>query len=531
MKTANAPAYVDVAPAVPLPPAQVQAYTYRAPGKKAPPIGTLVAIPFAHRQTEGIIVARHRGQPAHPVRPLIRITNLVLTAQQIELARFIAAAAHGGLGYTLRLFRPPHGKLHGFDTPRVLPAVTADSHPSAHSPASPVLLIDGRPARRRRAILQFAARHATAGQTLILVPEIWMTVAWEKAGACILHTKLPAARQATVWREVAAGRATIIVGTQKACFLPYRHLTLVVVDEEQLPAHKLWDQYPRLDSRLAARRLAVIHQARLLYAASYPSLSLRHLIRTGAPVLRYDPLVLRPAWLTYAPVNRRRRSLLPTPARQIINACRAGERVLIYTSRRAYLPRIQQEIGQPRAVVTVATSALFAAQPQLRFDRIFWVQPEDTILFPDFRSYERGRITLARLHQHLRRPRRVVIITRYPDPLRSILGSPEDAWTEAQLAERRILRLPPHTDLVRLTVTARSSAAAEQEGQQLRRLLEQRAVGHETIIRGPYTARAATGAARERHLLLHGDLDELLPLYVGLDHHLTAADVMPEHIV
>jgi len=516
---------VTVAPDVPLTPGQLQTYTYRVPdGQDRPPAGTRVVVPFGPRSSSGTVIGVPRRLPSYRVRELKRIISSRLTAGQIAAARRIAAAAHGGLGYTIRLFSPPSDGLQ----PRRY------SLPPPSAPAPPAVLVAADAAARRQDILSFARKHAAGAQILVLVPEIWMTAAWAGNGRHILHSKLPRRQQTAVWQAIASGEPGVVVGTQKAWYLPWQNLKLIVVDEEQYHTHKLFDQYPRLDNRIAARISAAIYGARLLYACGYPSLAVRRAIAEGAPVIRNAPQVLKTTLADYTPADRQAQRLVPETVYRLLTAARSSEQVLLFSNRRVARRRIYAELPrQLAAAVTVGTRSRFVARPEDRFDLIVWLLPEQALLFPDFRSYEQARIIATRL-QSLQRNRQqaVILATRRPEIIRQVFQTPENAWTDEQLAERRSLLLPPSADMVRLTVTAASEKTADQKSMHLRREMEARlpAAAQATIaIFGPYASRPPAPRT-ERHLLLQGPLEQLVPLY-ATSRSLFAADVMPEKIL
>jgi len=79
----------------------------------------------------------------------------------------------------------------------------------------------------------------TGGQCLILVPEIALTQAGMArfearfgAAPAPWHSALGDAARRRTWREVAQGRAKLVVGARSALYLPFPDLRLIVVDEE-----------------------------------------------------------------------------------------------------------------------------------------------------------------------------------------------------------------------------------------------------------------------------------------------------------
>ncbi len=102
-------------------------------------------------------------------------------------------------------------------------------------------------ARRKSTLRPSPKRCATIPrlQVLVLLPEIALTQAvtsrfQERFGVVPAewHSAAGSKARRRVWREVAAGRARIVVGARSALFLPYRKLRLIIVDEEHDQSYK-----------------------------------------------------------------------------------------------------------------------------------------------------------------------------------------------------------------------------------------------------------------------------------------------------
>ncbi len=93
-----------------------------------------------------------------------------------------------------------------------------------------------------------AAALRAGRQVLVLLPEIAMSAQWlarftQRFGAppAAWHSELPSHRRRATWRDIAEGRARVVVGARSALFLPYADLGLIVVDEEHEAAFKQED--------------------------------------------------------------------------------------------------------------------------------------------------------------------------------------------------------------------------------------------------------------------------------------------------
>jgi primosomal protein N' (replication factor Y) len=78
-----------------------------------------------------------------------------------------------------------------------------------------------------------------SGQVLVLLPEISLTHQWlerfEKTFGTkpvMWHSRMTPVAKARAWHAVATGEVQVVVGARSALFLPFKHLSLIIVDEE-----------------------------------------------------------------------------------------------------------------------------------------------------------------------------------------------------------------------------------------------------------------------------------------------------------
>lgn len=523
------PIFADVAPAVPLPADKRQVYTYRLsrPWQARAALYAGVTVPFGQRQVPGVLIRLLSRRAGAPVRPLASVADWTLTAKQVRLARTIARLARGGLGYTLRLFRPARGS-------------------GAHRPAArwpcrkplPVFqraLVDYHLEQRHHQLARVLHEHIAIGQQVaVIVPEQGMVQSLAKtltasvpARCALVHTQMSMRTLAAAWHQTRAHDVDVIIGTQKALYYPFHCLGLIVIEEEGFEAHKQWHQYPRLHNRDAAAILARVHHASLLYTSSFPSLWLQyHIAHDRLVCVSPKPLPLALTPVRYSSGDRRQRLLLPS---QLMARLRhwltRGERVLLVYNRRrrAFLEASLASAGLPTKGQLVLATSAFTRLGQ-RWQRIVWLWPETYLRYPDFRSPERLLMSAARL-QRLIAPSRLNIVTRR-QAVADLLLRPTNQVMTALLSERQRLSYPPFSDLVKITVTGTRPDAAWQAGIRTRQRLEDRAKASLPIkLRGPYRGLSKASARPAVHLLLAGPLDALVPLYDGLPG--ITADVSP----
>lgn len=327
----------DVAPAVPLSPAKSPAsYTYAVPARDIQKIavGSQVEIPLGRQTITGTVLRLHNRRVPYKTRALRLRNTPPLTAQQLAFAAWISSTMHGGLGYTLRLFAPPAPLV---DEPAALPDAPALTQP-AKPPASALLIAkDGR--QRLDGLRKYLDGYI---QALIIVPEVVLVEEIREffnqfeRSVYPYHAELSRAKLRSMWQSIYRGEPALVIGTQKALWLPWRQLTHIIIEEEHLETHKLWDQYPRLDNRYAGRQLGAVHHSRLLFSGSVGSLERRHEVAKGQlHKLADNPIVpsIKVAHTSFA--ERQQGHILPHDvARQLRAWTRQKQRLLILHNQR-----------------------------------------------------------------------------------------------------------------------------------------------------------------------------------------------------
>jgi len=188
-------------------------------------------------------------------------------------------------------------------------------------------------------------------QVLVLLPEIALTQAvmarFEarfQTSPVEWHSAIAQKARRRAWREVAAGRARLVVGARSALFLPFPNLKLIVIDEEHDPSYKQEEGVAYQARDLAVAR-AKLDSCTVILASATPSLETLVNAQSG----RYAHIKLP---------NRHGRAVLPDvelvdlkrdppekgkwlSPKLIAGAAEAlerGEQALFYMNRRGYAP-------------------------------------------------------------------------------------------------------------------------------------------------------------------------------------------------
>jgi primosomal protein N' (replication factor Y) len=166
------------------------------------------------------------------------------------------------------------------------------------------------------------------------------------AGPAYCNSAAGSAARRRTWREVAAGRARIVVGARSALFLPYRKLRLIIVDEEHDQSYKQEEGVTYHARDLAVLR-ASSEPCAIVLASATPSLETLANAQAG----RYAHLRLhaRPGMARLPDIALADMRQAPPEAGQWIGpqlseaieqTLAAKEQALLFLNRRGYAPLV-----------------------------------------------------------------------------------------------------------------------------------------------------------------------------------------------
>ena len=198
-----------------------------------------------------------------------------------------------------------------------------------------------------------ALRADPDSQILVLLPEIALTQAIlsrfeARFGATPApwHSGLSDRERRRTWREVANGRARIVIGARSALFLPFLKLKLIIIDEEHDGSYKQEDGVTYHARDMAVMR-AKLEDAIVVLASATPALETVVNAETG----RYQRLQLsaRPGAARLPDVDlvdlrkvppERNHWLSPHLIHAMQETLAAGEQTLLFLNRRGYAPLV-----------------------------------------------------------------------------------------------------------------------------------------------------------------------------------------------
>jgi primosomal protein N' (replication factor Y) len=188
-------------------------------------------------------------------------------------------------------------------------------------------------------------------QALILLPEISLTGAFLDRFAARFgsrpaewHSEVGTRGRERVWRAVARGEASAVVGARSALFLPFPRLGLIVVDEEHDAAYKQEEGVTYHARDMAVVR-AKLSDFPVVLSSATPSVE----SRVNADRGRYHRLILPARYGAAFPPTidaldlrqdppERGRWLAPPLAAAIAETVERGEQALLFLNRRGYAP-------------------------------------------------------------------------------------------------------------------------------------------------------------------------------------------------
>ena len=190
------------------------------------------------------------------------------------------------------------------------------------------------------------------GEAIVLVPEISLTPQTvERFRArfgdqvSVLHSGLSDGERYDEWMKVQSGKVRIAVGARSALFAPFRHLALIVVDEEHDSSYKQ-SEAPRYNARDVAVVRGKFENALVILGSATPSVESYHNALTGKYSLakltrRHDPSILMPdVNVTDMRLESDDEGRIPFFSKGLVEAVRErirrGEQSIIFLNRRGF---------------------------------------------------------------------------------------------------------------------------------------------------------------------------------------------------
>ncbi len=218
---------------------------------------------------------------------------------------------------------------------------------TAALPGPPTLVWGDFEDRRAWIVERAVAAVHHGGRVLIIVPEIARVPVFVRIlgstfgdGVAALHSGMPARERQAAWMRCVSQEVRVVVGTRSALFAPLHGVRLIVVDDEEDPAHKA-DAAPRYHARDVALRRAALAGARVVLGSLTPSMETYAEVAAGR--MRCVRLTAKTARARVTLVDLRlervrgRYGVLTPPLLAAVRRhLRAGGRVALFLNRTGY---------------------------------------------------------------------------------------------------------------------------------------------------------------------------------------------------
>lgn len=116
-------------------------------------------------------------------------------------------------------------------------------------------------------------------QVLYLLPEIALTIqlvaklrSFFGDAVYITHSKFNENERVEVYQRISSGIPCVVIGPRSSLFLPYKNLSLIIIDEEHDASFKQFDPAPRYQARDSAIYLASLFDAKVVLGSATPSI-------------------------------------------------------------------------------------------------------------------------------------------------------------------------------------------------------------------------------------------------------------------
>jgi primosomal protein N' (replication factor Y) len=258
-----------------------------------------------------------------------------------------------GLAHAARVTKKPvTPQQFSIELPTLTPDQQAAADALTNSDSKPTLLDGVTGSGKTEVYFHAIAAAIKAGrQVLVLLPEIALTHQWyerfEKtfgAKPCAWHSRLTPVAKARIWQAVARGEVQVVVGARSALFLPFKNLSLIIVDEEHDPSYKQEDGvlYHARDMAIARAHFEKIP---IILASATPSLETMENVREGKYralhlASRYGAAGLPTVRLVDMRNDPPERGdfISPVVKKAALETLARGEQVLFFLNRRGYAP-------------------------------------------------------------------------------------------------------------------------------------------------------------------------------------------------
>lgn len=264
-------------------PAKFDSFTYEVPQNFALSEGQIVTVPFRNQKLSAIVRRLHNKKPVYKTKLIETAADLVLPQKQMEFAQWISERYKCSFSKAIDLFilekiwgkaRNPKSEIR--NKPEIKKAVQTKIPDSKlqtlikelTESSGSKLLLEKIPLPREDFYNELINSTPKDSQALFVFPEIFYA---KNFGTKFFkfHSELNENQKAEIWNSVREGKIQTVFGTRASLFLPFKNLSLIVVDYEHSESYNEKRQ-PNYNAVEVAERLAKIWDIPLIIISSTP---------------------------------------------------------------------------------------------------------------------------------------------------------------------------------------------------------------------------------------------------------------------
>lgn len=355
------------------------------------PIGAVVEIEYGKSSAEknrtyGICISECSYDGSFAIKPILRVFDYVVCPKLIEFAKVVASYNLVSIGSVIEMILPAsafasnplkmlyrvddqlvsldqlikNGKrrttieklesventVHEFDDCGI--KFSADQLESVRhiKDAARVSLLEGTTGSGKTLVaLKGASEKCLQGKVLIITPEVSLGKNWGaiieqhfKHHPCFYHYKISDLYKSSVLHWAMSDEPGFIIGARSALFLPYKNLSMIIIDEEHSQSLKQ-ERYPRYHARDMAILRAQSENIPCLLLSATPSLETQYNIELGK--YQHTKLLRKPehghAQFQFV-AQEKHQILSPIVLEEMEHAFAKNQQVILFLNRKGYAP-------------------------------------------------------------------------------------------------------------------------------------------------------------------------------------------------
>lgn len=360
-------------------PLNCDGYDYIIPTEGDFFIGDYVYVPFRSKQELGVIISKNTEPLDYDISKvkfiLSHCFDYSLTDKQLEFIRRVADYNLSSAGNVLKMMIGFDEVFENTKTRKKIPDYTPNYKEveftqeqkdatiflsSKLGGGFSVCLLDGITGSGKTEVYFKVVDEAlkkTDSQVLIMLPEISLTGQFLSKfemrfgiQPVLWHSGITKAQRRDNWRAVVSGEARVIVGTRSSLFLPYKNLSLIVLDEEHDNSYKQEDNVIYQGRDMAVLK-ASIDKIPIILASATPSIETLNNVKLGKYqsvklTSRFGEAVMPKIELIDLRQNKPEKQewgqswLSSVLIKKIEDNLSLGNQVMLYINRRGYAPLV-----------------------------------------------------------------------------------------------------------------------------------------------------------------------------------------------